>query len=62
MSCWALADGLGGHRGGEIASRLAVDAALSSFGDNPAITEEALNTHIGRANHAVVTRQKAEPE
>ena len=46
--CWALADGLGGHRGGEIASRLGVDAAIGSFEENPAIAEEALNLHLAR--------------
>jgi serine/threonine protein phosphatase PrpC len=60
--CWVLADGLGGHRGGEVASRLAVDAVISSFIQNPSITKEALNTHIVQANRAVLERQAAEPE
>jgi serine/threonine protein phosphatase PrpC len=60
--CWALADGLGGHRGGEVASRLAVDAVLSSFDENSAITEEALSSHLARANRAVLDKQAAEPE
>jgi PPM family protein phosphatase len=60
--CWALADGLGGHRGGEIASRLAVDAVLSSFEENPAMAGDVLNTHVVRANQALLDRQIAEPE
>jgi PPM family protein phosphatase len=60
--CWALADGLGGHRGGEAASRLAVEAVLSSFEEDPSVMEDALNTHLARANRAVLDRQISEPE
>jgi serine/threonine protein phosphatase PrpC len=62
LGCWALADGLGGHRGGAVASRVAVDAVISSFEENPSIVEDALNTLILRANRAVLDRQAAEPE
>lgn len=60
--CWVLCDGLGGHRGGEIASRTAVDAALQSFGADPAVTPEALAEHVGSAHRAVMERQITEPE
>jgi serine/threonine protein phosphatase PrpC len=60
--CWALADGLGGHRGGEVASRLAVDAVLSSFEEDPLVSENVLNAQVVKANRAILNRQMADPE
>jgi PPM family protein phosphatase len=60
--CWVLCDGLGGHHGGEVASRLAVDAALRSFEDDPSVSVSAIGAHIERANAAVLDRQRREPE
>jgi PPM family protein phosphatase len=59
---WVLADGLGGHRGGEIASRLAVDSALASFAADSRVTPEMLAAHIERAHGAVLERQRTEPD
>ncbi len=60
--CWVLADGLGGHRGGAVASSLAVNAALSAFEAAPAVTQESLAGLVGAAHQAVLDRQQSEPD
>jgi serine/threonine protein phosphatase PrpC len=59
--CWVVADGLGGHRGGEVASKSAVQAALDSFNSDPQINQQALKRHMQAAQNAVVNAQSQEP-
>jgi serine/threonine protein phosphatase PrpC len=61
-TCWVLGDGLGGHRGGALAARTAVEAAIASFRESPGATPEAVGTHIARAHAAVQARQRETPE
>jgi PPM family protein phosphatase len=56
-SCWVVADGLGGHRGGEIASRSAVEAILASFGQDPQLQRITLERHLSAAQNAIATAQ-----
>jgi serine/threonine protein phosphatase PrpC len=57
--CWVLADGLGGHRGGATASRLAVEAALTRFDASP----QAPMDHLTEAAElAIRIAQQREPE
>lgn len=60
--CWILADGAGGHKGGEVASRLAVERTLASFEEQSTVSLDALSGHIEAAQEAVVTHQKQEPD
>ena len=55
--CWVVADGLGGHAGGETASRMAVDAVLSVFRQATSLSPVAIDTGFFQAHQAV--QQKA---
>ena len=58
-SCWTLADGLGGHGGGEHAARIAVEAVMSaSTAAAPGLDPRAL---ILAANDAVMAAQHDNP-
>jgi serine/threonine protein phosphatase PrpC len=59
--CWVVADGLGGHQGGGIASQLAVDAVGNSFRRAPAVTLAALQAHLQSAHAAILARQATDP-
>jgi serine/threonine protein phosphatase PrpC len=59
--CWVVADGLGGHQGGEVASRSAVEAVLNSFGQSPELSQQALQRHMEAAQSTVVQAQTQQP-
>ena len=54
--CWTVADGLGGHGGGEVAARLAVDTVLTAIRDQPP-KPAALQRAILRADQAIIDQQ-----
>lgn len=61
FGCWVVADGLGGHRGGEIASALAVQAVVERFKRYPVFSSEAIREAIERANQAILKGQQENP-
>jgi PPM family protein phosphatase len=58
--CWVVADGLGGHEGGEIASQLAVNKIIESFQEVKLVSGMALKQYLHNAQDALVERQKRE--
>ena len=55
----ALADGMGGHQAGELASRLAVEAAMHAFGAVGGAAPDRLHAALEAANAAVFERAQS---
>jgi PPM family protein phosphatase len=62
MSFCVLSDGAGGHRGGEVASKLIVKEMLSWFRERPEGDAQALEAALRYANEALVREQQTHVE
>jgi serine/threonine protein phosphatase PrpC len=60
--CAVVADGAGGHEGGQVASRLAVRTLLSRFSEDPAGGAAALNDLVRDTNRAVLDGRASSPD
>ncbi len=60
LNCWVVADGLGGHGGGEVASKLAVETCFDSLTTSPAFTGDTLKLLFDDTQAAIVKAQKNE--
>jgi serine/threonine protein phosphatase PrpC len=60
--CWVLADGLGGHGGGEVAANLAVESLIKAFESAPECSPQALSGYVSTAHASVNQRRRADAQ
>jgi serine/threonine protein phosphatase PrpC len=60
-ACWVVADGLGGHRGGETAAKTVVEVIIKSFRKNPLCSVQAVNEYLNAAQAEIVRLQQENP-
>jgi serine/threonine protein phosphatase PrpC len=61
LALFVVADGAGGHEGGEIASRVVVDAVLASFRQEPGFGADVMLRYAAAASSEVARRKSREP-
>ncbi len=58
--CWVVADGLGGHQGGETAARITVEKVLETFRGRPEMASETILAGFKAAQRQIVRLQEEE--
>ncbi|WP_078410205.1 PP2C family protein-serine/threonine phosphatase [Priestia abyssalis] len=56
--CWVVADGLGGHQAGDIASKIAVQTFLFHYEQTKGVAPHVLAAGMEKAQQAILTEQK----
>ncbi|MBF0516034.1 MAG: serine/threonine-protein phosphatase [Nitrospirae bacterium] len=62
FSCWAGADGAGGHNGGEVASKTAVETILEAFKLHPGLSPRHMRNYMESAQAEIIKTQQTTPD
>ena len=58
QGCWVVADGLGGHGGGDVASKIAVDSIIDAYKHKPEFSAAQLHNMLALAHQAILQGQQ----
>jgi len=57
QGCWVVADGLGGHGGGDVASKIAVNSIIEAYQVKPEFSADELDNMLTAAHQAILQGQ-----